>query len=449
MKKLSRPLSIALLVLLVASSAVVIGRVWSLAPLATTQKKGELALAPDPLHIALTPLDGDSALDREIRDLQGKVERGGRASLERLGWAFVEKARLSSDPGFYNLAEQAARAILTRTPNDPAGLLLLGHIRDSQHRFAEAEGIARRLTEQRDFVFDYALLGDALMELGRLDEAVEAYQKMVDLKPCLQTYSRVAHMRWLKGDLAGATQAIELAVSAGNPREPEPTAWACTRLALYQLQAGQGAQALTSTDLALQAAPNYAPALLVRGRILLGTGRKTEALAPLQQAADICPLPEYLWTQAEALRANGRIPEAEKVEARLATSGESADPRTYALFLATRGQDGARALRLASAELANRHDVHTYDAVAWAELARGDIDAARANMQSALAEKTQDARLFLHAGSIAAAAGKQAEALQFFNQAHGIEQMLLPSEREALGQRTADVLGASPQISAN
>ena len=70
----------------------------------------------DPLRIVLTPLDGDSALDRQFRELQRKVEEGTNrnAFLERLGWAFVAKARLSSDPGFYTLAEQAAKAIASR-----------------------------------------------------------------------------------------------------------------------------------------------------------------------------------------------------------------------------------------------------------------------------------------------------------------------------------------------
>ena len=151
----------------------------------------------DPLPIALTPVEGDGPVEKQIRQLQAKVEEGANrnAFLERLGWAFVAKARLSSDPGFYTLGEQAAKAIMQDAPDDPGALLLLGHILDAQHKFAEAEKIARRLVAQREFVFDYALLGDALMEQGQLSAAVEVYQKMVDLKPCLQTYSRVAHMR--------------------------------------------------------------------------------------------------------------------------------------------------------------------------------------------------------------------------------------------------------------
>ncbi|MDQ6623808.1 MAG: hypothetical protein M3Y86_10065 [Verrucomicrobiota bacterium] len=405
-------------------------------------------VAPDPLRIALTPIDGDDAADVEIRALQNKVASSAEPNplLERLGWAFVAKARLSSDPGFYKLAETAGQAILRTAPHDAGAELLLGHIDDAMHRFADAEKIARQLTSEREFVFDYALLGDALMEQGKLGEAVDAYQKMVDLKPCLQTYSRVAHMRWLKGDLPGAIAASRLAVSAGSPREGEASAWAHTRLALYQMQENEPAAASTSIDLALQLAPEYAPALLTRGKLFLSEGKSEEAIAPLERAAEISPLPDYLWTLADALRAAGKDDRAAVVEAKLMQTGAVSDPRTFSLFLSTRGKDPALAVRLATDELKNRQDIFSYDALAWADLADGHIAEACANMKRALAEGTQDARLFYHAGAIAAAAGDQSGAAEFLQKAQRTERLLLPSERAAIArQASAD----QSRISAN
>ena len=78
----------------------------------------------------------------------------------------------------------------------------------------------------REFVLDYGLLGDALMEQGRLAEAAQAYQKMIDLKPFYQSYTRAAHLRWLRGDLAGAIDLMRAAVKAASPRDPESIAWA-------------------------------------------------------------------------------------------------------------------------------------------------------------------------------------------------------------------------------
>ncbi len=449
MKKIAHPLRFLAVFAALAVLALFVWRGVQAKSPSPRQNVTAAAQASDPLRVALTPHTGDTAVDRQIQELQGKVESGRNrnAFLERLGWAFVAKARLSSDPGFYTLAEEAAKAITRDSPDDPTALLLLGHIRHAQHRFGEAEEIARGLISRREFAFDHALLGDALMEQGKLPEAVEAYQKMVDLKPCLQTYSRIAHMRWLKGDLPGAIAAAHLAVSAGSPREAEPTAWAYTRLALYQLQAGDFGQATINTDFALQISPEYAPALLARGRLLSGQEKHEEALAPLRQAAEKSPLPEYLWMLAEALHASGDTAEAQQVEARLVAAGATPDPRTFSLFLASRGADAPLALRLASAELDSRQDVFTYDAIAWAQFASGQVQQAGENIRRALAEGTQDARLLYHAGTIAAAAGNAAEALEYFNKAHALQQMLMPSEREDLGQRTAALIAAQGQTS--
>ena len=86
--------------------------------------------------------------------------------------------------------------------------------------------MARTLTSARGSALDYGLLGDALMEQGRLDEAGRAYQEMIDRKPFYQSYTRAAHLRWLRGDLSGAAQTMELALSSASPRDPEAAPWA-------------------------------------------------------------------------------------------------------------------------------------------------------------------------------------------------------------------------------
>lgn len=409
------------------------------------------AKQPTAREIVLTPLGGKTKADEEIAKLQRRVKDStpdqSPALLENLGWAFVNKARTSSDPGFYKLAEQCADAIAVVNPGSADGELLRGHIYHALHRFQDAEQVARKLVAQRTFVFDYALLGDALMEQGKLDEAVEAYQKMVDLKPSLQTYSRVAHMRWLKGDLPGAIRAIEVAVSSGSIREPEPVAWALTKLALYELQSGEKDLALRATEAATRYLPDYAAAELMRGRILLAEGKTAEAITSLEAAAKKSPLPEYLWTLADALRADGKVTQATAVETQLHNTGVANDPRTYSLYLASRGDHPALALRLAKEELENRRDIFTYDAVAWAELAHGDAPAAEKAIQSALAEGTKDGRLFYHAAVIAAAAGKTADAQTYFTKAKALEQTLMPSERSALEQKIALLSSPQAQVS--
>ena len=250
---------------------------------------------------------------------------------------------------------------------------------------------------------------------------------MVDLKPFYQSYIRAAHLRWLKGDLDGAIALMHSAIRAVSPRDPESVAWAYSRLAVYELQRGQLAEASRMNDASLQHVPDYAAALLTRGRIQLAEKTYAAAATTLEKAAAVNPLPEYRWALADALRSLDRNDEAARVEQQLVAQG-SEDPRTLALFLSTRREDGVRAVALARQELEKRSDVFTLDALAWALASAGEIAEASSLMTRALAEGTQDARLFLHAAAIAAADGRHADARRWARQAQALHFTLLPSE---------------------
>jgi tetratricopeptide (TPR) repeat protein len=386
------------------------------------------------LRLVLTPQTGDSRTDKEISRLQQQTRDGRnlQVGLEQLGWAFVTKARESFDPGFYKLAEQCARSIEKLNPQSQEAMLLRAHVLQNLHRFKESETLAQRLVQQRGLSFDYGLLGDALMEQGKLNEAVEAYQQMMNLKPDLRAYARAAHMRWLKGDLAGAIEAMQLAVSAATPQDAESGAWVNTRLALYEFQAGRLNEAEQRCALALSLQNNYPPTLLLKGKMLLAQGRFGEAVDALQKAVKLNPLPEYQWTLAEALRVAGKEKEASEVEAQLCQRGASSDPRTLALYLATRHESPEMALRLARAEFDSRSDVFSHDTLAWSLAAAGKLTDAHSEMQLALVEGTQDARLFFHAGIIASQAGHSTDAERWLRKASELSHLLLPSERNEL-----------------
>jgi tetratricopeptide (TPR) repeat protein len=164
-------------------------------------------------------------------------------------------------------------------------------------------------------------------------------------------------------------------------------------------------------------------------------GQLSQAVGPIEKAERLNPLPEYQWWLADTLRASGDGAGAALVESKLVARGEAADPRTYSLFLATRREDPADAKRLAVAELSNRGDVFTQDALAWALDSNGDYAAADTAIQAALSAQTKDARLFLHAGDIALNRGNRASARSYFSQAQRYSATLTPSERALLDSR--------------
>jgi tetratricopeptide (TPR) repeat protein len=403
------------------------------------QASAAAATFDNPLGLVLVPHRGDSRTDKEISRLQQRIRSGRNVQLwlEQLGWAFVAKARESFDPGFYKLAEECARCIEKRNPQSEEAMLLRAHVLQNLHRFKESETLARRLVQQRGLSFDCGLLGDALMEQGKLKDAVEAYQRMMNLKPDLHAYARAAQMRWLKGDLAGAIEAMQLAVGAASPLNAESAAWVNTRLAFYEFQAGQFQEAEQRCAFALAFQNNYPPALLLQGKMLLARNRFREAVDALQNAAKQNPLPEYQWTLADALRAAGHENEASGIETQLRQRGAIADPRTLTLFLATRHESPETALRLAQAELNSRSDVFTHDALAWSLAAAGKLGEAYDQMQRALAEGTEDGRLFFHAAVIASKTGHPADADRWLRKANELSHLLLPSERNQLHNAAA------------
>ena len=112
-------------------SAVCLGTV-SCGPESSKRSRPDVSspVAIDSIALALAPHSGDERVDEEIRRLQEQVRQGRdpELALERLGWAFVAKARESFDAGFYKLAEQCALALETKRPGGAEALLLRGHV---------------------------------------------------------------------------------------------------------------------------------------------------------------------------------------------------------------------------------------------------------------------------------------------------------------------------------
>src|SRR5262249_2829396 len=129
-----------------------------------------------------------------------------------LGRDWIRKAREAGDPSYYRNAGGAAEVALANQPKDKLAMGLRALVLMNDHRFEEARASAEQavLLAPGD-TNAYAPWSDALLELGQVEEAEQAIQKMVDLKPSLPAYARVAHFRWLHGDREGALSAYKLA----------------------------------------------------------------------------------------------------------------------------------------------------------------------------------------------------------------------------------------------
>ena len=137
----------------------------------------------------------------------------------------------------------------------------MGALANARHDFAAGAALrrarARRGARRRRS--RYGVIVDALVELGRYDAAERTLQRMVDLKPNLDSYARVSYFRELHGDLAGAVEAMRLAASAGGDAR-ENLAYVQTLLGNLELARGRVGAARGAYRLALSRYPDYAPA---------------------------------------------------------------------------------------------------------------------------------------------------------------------------------------------
>ena len=419
MQSKAHTILVAAMFVIVAFSRTARGHMTPEPPLAKEAAMAMLLAAPKASPLRSSIEKAQKALAEKPVDL---------IRLEQLGRLFISEARVMHGERGYQLADVCARLM---DAESPLALLLRGHALLAMHRFHDAEEIALTLLTKRQEMVDQALLGDALMEQGRVGESLVPYQKMIDAKPCLPSYSRIAHVRWLKGDVDGAIEMMEQAVACGSYRDPEPMAWCTARLAFFQWQKGNADAALTLADRAMEIVPNYPQALFIRGRVKLARGDARGAVEALTLAAKQSPLPEMLWSLLEAQGAAGD--DATATTQLLKTKGEAGDPRSFALYLATTKLDTEHALDLAKAELQTRRDVFSWDALAWAQYAAGETEAAMISMRRAMAEGTRDARLLMHAGVIATSA-HDPRAADWLAQARTMQAQLLPSEQRFLNQ---------------
>lgn len=400
---------------------------------AHTHTPTPVATGLDPCRNALINIESAGISDEHLANLRKfAAERDKDAYFEKLGWAYLNKARVNHDSRYAFLAGQVADCLADRRPAGNEWRLMRAYLLHQQHRFKEAEKIAMELVNTRGRWFDYAVLGDVLMEQGKMSEAIGAYQKMVDQKPGPQAYGRIGRIRWLVGDVEGAREMTALAVQSTSTRDRDSAAWWRTELARLQWQQGAIESALQLVQHALTLYPEHAAANFLAGQILLAEGDAKSAVAYLSHAADLDPIPEYLWTLAEAQIETGDLVGAERTEAWLIRSGQVADPRTLSLYLASRHLDSEKALTLAHSEKQIRQDPFTLDLLAWAYFKTGNLTTADEYMVRAMSHGTRHPRLFFHAAAIAGARGETERAGEYVALALNDAHMLMPSERRQL-----------------
>lgn len=350
----------------------------------------------------------------------------------QLAGTYIQKTRETTDFGYLDRASKIVDNVIAADSQDYQALRLRSEIELERHQFSQVAEDSRRLTAMAPTdPWNWGTLGDALIELGQYDAAADAYQKMVSLHPDLASYNRAAWYHFLAGDMPGAIDIMQRAITSGSA-SPENTAWCIVELGHLLMKSGRSAEAEKVYAAAIRTFPGYHPAYGGLGKAQAAQGNLKSAIASYEHAQASTPLPDYAAALYDLYRATGDEQKAAKERDLLdlydhlsLANGEKAN-RNLAMAYADHDWHLDRALELAQAELAVRKDIYTYDALAWALHKNHRDSDAQAAMKQAMHLSTPEPMFYYHAQQIALALGDEKQAAAYSQQLKSLDPEFRP-----------------------
>jgi tetratricopeptide (TPR) repeat protein len=382
---------------------------------------------------------GPHESDNAIRFFQWKITQDpdDYSFYDRLGIAYIQKARETGDLTYYNLAAKALEKSLQLESTFPEAAPAKKHLATvyyANHRFSDSLKLAQEALElDPSDITPYALIGDARSEMGEYTEAWADWQHLQNpavkqsaesgVKYLVQTRESVRTL--LTGDTKAAIdhmrRAVDIATASHMARET--IAWSDFTLGDDYFLEGDLAGAQAAYNDALKAYPDYHRALAGSAKVAAAQSRLTDAIGLYRKAIGVIPLPVYAAALGDVYSRAGKPAEAKKQYdlvayiARLTDFNRTVYNRELSLFYSDHDIHPEEALQLARKEFEVRHDVYTWDAVAWALYRNNKSKEAADAIREALRLDTKDSLLFFHAGMICQRLGDNEEAADYLHRA--------------------------------
>jgi tetratricopeptide (TPR) repeat protein len=366
-----------------------------------------------------------TSTDSLIGSLQEKIRENPKDfdSHINLASAYLQKVRETGDPTLYTKTEDLLGEAQKLDDQSPELFATQGTLALARHDFQAAlEHGTRALALDPESASYHGIVGDAQLELGMYDEAIQSYQDMVDSRPDFDSFSRVAYARELYGDPEGAIEAMEFALQAGSGT-PENVAWAHVQLGNLWFTSGNLEEAQKAYGLSNSTVNAYAPALAGQAKVAAARGDLQQAATLYQQAFNRMPLPEYAIALGDVYAEMGDRKKAEgqyelvmSMDKLLRANGVDTDLE-IALFYADHDIDLQTSLEKARAAYDARPSIHTADALAWTLYRTGNYKEAQEYSSDALMLGTRDPLKLFHAGMISKELGQEEQARTYLQQA--------------------------------
>lgn len=332
----------------------------------------------------------------------------------KLALAYMQEGRITGEHTYYDaLAFKMVNEVLKLEPENFEALCSKATLQASAHQFTDALQTADKAIKINPYnAYIYGVKCDALVELGKYEEAIAMGDKMVSMRPDIRSYSRISYLREIVGDYPGAIEAMKLALEAGYPGL-EQTEWVRVYLGrLYEIT-GKTQEAEMFYKQALINLNLYAPAIVGLARIEKSRKNYTKAVEYYKQANDL--MQDYSFHHELALlyRFTNEKEKSEKefqtaldllMKHKHSTSeengiGHNIDRELALVYLSM--NENEKALNSAHAEYERRPDnIDVNEVLAWAEYKSADYKNAQTHILKALSTKSKNAELWYKAGFI-------------------------------------------------
>lgn len=349
-----------------------------------------------------------------IDQLQQRLEQvpDDGTSLAALGSAYVAEAARTGDPSLYPLAEESIdRSLNVQPQRNLDGSIAMSSLAAARHDFVLAlEWADKALVINPKNTTALGAKGDAQLELGRYDVAFATFQKMINLRPDLPSYSRISYARELQGDAEGAVEAMEAAESSAG--SVPDAAFAAFQLGQLEWNRGNAELAIGHFQRADQLDPEAVRSKAALARAAFFNGDTKGAIEQYLAVIQRQPLPQYIAELADIYTVTDQPKEASRqldlldAQRRLFEAAGVSVDADIAVINADNGMDLDASLDSMKKEWKVRKSVFVADALSWLLHENGRDQEALKYSDEANRLGTRNALFFYHRSEIHRALGE-------------------------------------------
>ena len=339
---------------------------------------------------------------------------------------YVNEGRITGNLSYYNgAALKCAETVLKNDPENFEALTFKSMILLSQHKFEDGLAVALQVQKKYPYnAFVYGLIIDGHVELGNYPAAIEAADKMVSIRPDLRSYSRIAYLREIHGDIPGAIEAMKMAVDAGSPGD-ENTEWCRVQTGKLYEQLGKIKEAAMHYTIAADNRADYPYAVAGLARIAIAEKDLTKAMSMYEKAFSLMPDHTFKEGISEVYTLMGQKDKAKDVaneimeQMQKVASANKDQNEDHEMAHAYMGLDNyEKALVYALKEYNRRpSNIEVNETVAIVYYKKGEYAKALSYIETALKTNCKNPALLSQAALIYAKSGDKVKAKKFLTEA--------------------------------